>query len=111
MSYDITSIRRQFPFLIADGEIQADVAVSDFLLKKLYSFSKLDRSADILIFPNLSSANIAYKLLTQLADAKPIGPVLVPLNAPISIVQRTSTVTEIVNMCTLTAVMAQEMEN
>lgn len=98
------------PQLCVDGEVQADVAVNPYLMKKLYNFSKLDRGADILIFPNLDAANISYKLLAQLADARPIGPIIVPLQVPINVVQRTSSVNEIVSMTTLTAVMSHEMK-
>jgi len=96
------------PELVVDGEIQADVAVNDFLLEKFYSFSDLDQSADILVFPDLNSSNIAYKLLLQLSGASSIGPLLVPINASANVLQRTSTVTEIVNMATLTALISQE---
>jgi malate dehydrogenase (oxaloacetate-decarboxylating)(NADP+) len=102
--------KKMDPKLIADGEIQADVAVNELLLKRVFNFSNLDRSADILIFPNLSSANISYKLLVQMADTKPIGPILVPYSAPISIVQRTSTVSEIVNMASITALLGQNQK-
>ncbi|MDA9189730.1 NADP-dependent malic enzyme [bacterium] len=96
--------KEKMPDLICDGEIQADVAVNKNLIDKLFPFSDLDQSADILIFPDLNSANISYKLLTQLADVTPLGPVLVPMNRSVNIVQRTSSVSEIVNMSILTAI-------
>ena len=95
------------PSLICDGELQADVAVNKSLLEEMFPFSDLDQAADILVFPNLSAANISYKLLAQLGQAKPIGPILIPMNKAINIVQRTSTVSEIVNMATITAVHSQ----
>lgn len=96
------------PELKVDGEMQADVAVNYQLQSKFFGFSNLDRSADVLIFPTLNAANISYKLLTQLSDAHPIGPILVPLDHAVNIIQRTATVDEIVNMSTLMAAISQE---
>ncbi len=98
------------PTLIADGEMQADVATNFDIMKHLFDFSSLDKAADLLIFPDLASANISYKLLAQLGGATPIGPILLPLKHAINIVQRTSTVDEIVNMSHLTALVAQEIK-
>ncbi len=96
--------------LIADGEMQADVATNADIMKNLFDFCSLDKPADVLIFPDLNSANISYKLLAQLGGATPIGPILLPLKHAINIVQRTSTVDEIVNMSHLTALIAQEIK-
>lgn len=96
--------------LIADGEMQADVATNTDIMKNLFEFCSLDKAADILVFPDLNSANISYKLLAQLGGATPIGPILLPLRYAINIVQRTSTVDEIVNMSHLTALIAQEIK-
>ena len=98
------------PNLIADGEMQADVATNHDIMKNLFEFSTLDKAADVLIFPDLGSANISYKLLAQLGGATPIGPILLPLRHAINIVQRTSTVDEIVNMSHLTALISQEIK-
>jgi len=95
------------PDLICDGEVQADVAVNKGIMKKLFNFSELDDAADILIFPELNSANISYKLLSQMAECHAIGPLLVPTNATVNIVQRTSSITEIVNMATITALISE----
>ncbi len=102
--------KKKDPTLIADGEMQADVATNYEIMKNLFDFSSLDKSADLLIFPDLNSANISYKLLAQLGGATPIGPILLPLEHAINIVQRTSTVDEIVNMTNLTALIAQEIK-
>lgn len=98
------------PTLIADGEMQADVAVNADIMKNLFEFCSLDKAADVLIFPDLGSANISYKLLAQLGGATSIGPILLPLKHAINIVQRTSTVDEIVNMSHLTALISQEIK-
>jgi malate dehydrogenase (oxaloacetate-decarboxylating)(NADP+) len=95
------------PSLQCDGELQADVAVNKDLIQKLFPFSKLQKSADILIFPDLNSANISYKLLSQLSDVTPIGPILVPMNHGVNIVQRTASVAEIVNMSIVSAIQSE----
>ncbi|MBP9674324.1 MAG: NADP-dependent malic enzyme, partial [Bacteriovoracaceae bacterium] len=100
--------RKKAPNLTVDGEMQADVAVNEFLMRKMFDFSVLDKPADVLIFPDLASANIAYKLLVQLGKAISVGPIITSMQKAINIVQRTSTVEEIVNMTTVTALMAQE---
>lgn len=103
---NITKEKR--PKMIIDGEMQADVAVNKGILDQLFNFNELDKAADILIFPELNSANISYKLLTQLADTSAIGPILVPMKSTVNIMQRTASVSEIVNMCTVTALLSEE---
>jgi malate dehydrogenase (oxaloacetate-decarboxylating)(NADP+) len=110
MAEAVKIARAKDPTLIADGEMQADVATNSEIMRNLFDFSTLDKAADILIFPDLNSANISYKLLAQLGGATPIGPILLPLKHAINIVQRTSTVDEIVNMSHITALIAQEIK-
>jgi malate dehydrogenase (oxaloacetate-decarboxylating)(NADP+) len=98
------------PTIIADGEMQADVATNSDIMRNLFDFCNLDKAADVLIFPDLNAANISYKLLAQLGGATPIGPILLPLKHAINVVQRTSTVDEIVNMSHLTALISQEIK-
>lgn len=100
--------RSKYPHLKVDGEMQADVAISKNLQNRLFDFCQLDSGADILIFPELNSANIAYKLLQQLSDADAIGPIQVAMKQTVNIIQRTANVPEIVNMCRLTALLAME---
>lgn len=100
--------KSKYPELKCDGEIQADVAVNKGVLDKLFPFNDLDGPSDILIFPELNSANISYKLLSQLSDANAIGPILVPMARTVNIIQRTAPVSEIVNMCILTALLHEE---
>lgn len=94
-------VKRLRPDIEIDGEIQADVAVSPELLER-FAFSTLKAPANILIFPDLASGNIAYKLLKQLGGATIIGPLLMGMNKQINVLQRNSTVDEIVNMITFT---------
>lgn len=98
--------KERMPDLMVDGEMQADVAVNQIIRSNLFKFSSLERPADILIFPDLDSANISYKLLSQLAECTPIGPILAPLEQSVNIVQRTSTTEEIINMTHLTALLS-----
>ena len=100
--------KARYPELKCEGELQADVAVNKGIMDKLFNFSELDQAADILIFPELNSANISYKLLSQLADCQAIGPILVPMASTVNIIQRTSPVSEIINMCTITALMVEK---
>jgi malate dehydrogenase (oxaloacetate-decarboxylating)(NADP+) len=102
--------KQRDPALKVDGEMQADVATNFEIMRNLFDFCQLDRSADILVFPDLNSANISYKLLVQLGQAVPIGPILLPLEYAINIVQRTATVEEIVNMAHITALISEEIK-
>lgn len=110
MSEAVKLAKKMDPRLIADGEMQADVATNFDIMKNLFDFSTLDGPADVLIFPDLNAANISYKLLVQLGGATPVGPILLPLQYAINIVQRTATTEEIVNMAHLTALISQEIK-
>ena len=101
-------IKKNNPNLIVDGEIQADFALNKEKMEHLFDFSELsEKSANTLIFPNLESGNIAYKLIQELEDTDSIGPILVGMKKPVHILQLGSTVREIVNMIILAAVDAQ----
>lgn len=102
--------KKKDPNLKADGEMQADVAVNHDIMRSLFDFSTLDGPADLLVFPDLNSANISYKLLAQLSGATTVGPILLPLQHAINIVQRTASVEEIVNMSHVTALISQEIK-
>src|SRR5690349_430687 len=96
------------PALEADGEMQADTAVVERILTGTYPFARLRSAANVLIFPGLDAANIAYKLLARLGGADAIGPILVGMARPVHILQRGADVGEIVNIAVLAAVDAQE---
>ena len=92
-------LHENHPDLIADGEIQVNFALNQELLKERFPFSKLvGNKVNTLIFPNLSSGNIAYKFLQSLGDCKTIGPILSGLKHPVHILQLGSSVEEIVDM-------------
>jgi len=96
------------PALQVDGEMQADTAVVERILTRAYPFTRLRGPANVLIFPNLDSANIAYKLLDRLGGAQAIGPILVGMAQPVHVLQRGAEVNDIVNMAVIAAVDAQE---
>ncbi|HVS63149.1 MAG TPA: NADP-dependent malic enzyme [Thermoanaerobaculia bacterium] len=96
------------PELEVDGEMQADTAVVDSILRERYPWSRLKAPANVLIFPELQSANAAYKLIWRLADAEAIGPVLLGMGRPVHVLQRGVEVTDIVNMAAICVVDAQE---
>ncbi|MFA8299390.1 MAG: NADP-dependent malic enzyme [Hyphomicrobiales bacterium] len=104
----IKILHRDYPDLIVEGEMQANIALNKELLMQNFPFSKLgDVPANTLIFPNLSSANIAYKLMIELGNFDVIGPVLNGLNKSVHVLQMGSTVKEIVNMVLISVIDAQ----
>jgi malate dehydrogenase (oxaloacetate-decarboxylating)(NADP+) len=98
------------PTLIVDGEVMADVAVSPEMLEQTYPFSTLKGGANVLIFPDLNSANIAYKLLSKLGGAETLGPILMGMSRPVHLVARGAEVEEIVHAAAFAVVDAQETE-
>ncbi len=102
--------RQRSPGLEIDGEMQADTAVVESILKDSFAWSDLSGPANVLIFPELQSANIAYKLIWRLADAEAIGPVLLGIGKPVHVLQRGVEVSDIVNMAAICVVDAQETE-
>lgn len=99
------------PDLIVDGEIQTDFALNKELLKSKFPLSKLaGKHVNTLIFPNLESANITYKLLKELNKADSIGPIMVGLRKSVHILQLGASVDEIVNMTAVAVIDAQERE-
>jgi malate dehydrogenase (oxaloacetate-decarboxylating)(NADP+) len=102
----------KFPGLIVDGEMQANFAFNTQMLKDNFPFSELAKEgANTLIFPNLDSGNIAYKLIQEMGGAEAIGPVLLGMKKPVHILQLGSSVREIVNMVTIAVVDAQARKN
>ncbi|SDY40889.1 NADP-dependent malic enzyme [Halobellus clavatus] len=91
-----------------DGEMQADTAVVEDILNGTYEFSDLEDPANVLVFPNLESGNIGYKLLQRLGGAEAIGPMLVGMDKPVHVLQRGDEVKDIVNLAGVAVVDAQE---
>ena len=104
-------LHEKCPDLIVDGEMQANYALNGKLRFKRYPFNKLgDVDANTLIFPNLSSGNITYKVLQSVGVAESIGPILMGMKKPIHILQRDSSVREIINMVAIAVIDAQSSE-
>ncbi len=99
-------VRQQRPDLEIDGEMQADVAVSPELMKQHYPFSRVS-NANVLVFPDLGSANTSYKLLRELGGAEAIGPILVGMNKPIHVLATGAEVRDILNVTTIAVIEAQ----
>jgi malate dehydrogenase (oxaloacetate-decarboxylating)(NADP+) len=107
----VNLLHKNHPEVIVDGEMQGNFAINNELLKDNFPFSTLaDAPANTLVFPNLESGNIAYKLLQELGGAEAVGPILLGLNKPVHIVQLGSSVREIVNMVTIAVVDVQAKE-
>ena len=102
-------VRQRAPGLMIDGEMQADTAVAPQILEETYPFSTLKGGANVLIFPNLESGNIAYKLLQRIGGAELIGPLLTGLSRPVHVLQRGSEVNDIVHVAAVAVVDAQEV--
>jgi len=102
-------VRQRAPGLMIDGEMQADTAVVPHILEETYPFTTLKGGANVLIFPNLESGNIAYKLLQRLGGSELIGPLLTGLSRPVHVLQRGSEVNDIVHVAAVAVVDAQEV--
>ncbi len=95
-------VRRLQPELVIDGEMQADTAVDMVKATEDFPFSGVAGRANVLVFPDLTSGNIAYKLLRELGGAVALGPIVVGLGAPVNVLAVGSTVSDIVNMAAIT---------
>ncbi len=99
-------VKEKRPDIICDGEMQADTAVVPELLEKDYPFSRIQGGANILVFPNLSSGNITYKLIERLTKATVIGPILMGMDKPIHVLQKGASVEDIITMSAIAVVEA-----
>ncbi|MCP4579907.1 MAG: NADP-dependent malic enzyme [Deltaproteobacteria bacterium] len=106
----VSMARERAPELMIDGEMQADTAVVGEILARAYPFSRLDGPANVLIFPELAAANVAYKLLSQLGGAKAIGPLLMGVSKPFNVLHRSSDMENVVHVIAITVAQAQELE-
>jgi malate dehydrogenase (oxaloacetate-decarboxylating)(NADP+) len=101
-------VRFADPTLIIDGEIQADIAVNAKKLEASFPFSSLKGGANVLVFPDLQSCNIACRLLTQLGSAEAFGPILSGMAKPVHLLQTGAEVEDVVNVTTIAVVDAQD---
>lgn len=108
MKSAVQMLKQRNPNMIVDGEIQAHLPFNTELLKENHPFSELaEKGANVLIFPNLSSSNIAYNLVKEIAGIEKIGPILLGLKKPVHVLQLGSSTREIVNMIAIAVVDAQ----
>lgn len=101
-------VHQRAPELMVDGEIQADAAVMPDFVERYFPFSTLKEAANVFIFPDLGSANIAYKLLHRIGGMMAVGPILMGLSKPVHVLHRTLDVNEIVDMAAIAVVDAQQ---
>ena len=107
----VSYLHKFYPNLIVDGELQTDFALNNEMLQDIFPFSKLaGKKVNTLIFPNLDSANITYKLLKELNKAENIGPIMMGLKKPAHILQLDASVDEIVNMAAIAVIDAQKKQ-
>jgi malate dehydrogenase (oxaloacetate-decarboxylating)(NADP+) len=99
-------VRRRWPELDVDGEMQADTALDRNKMEANFPFCTLSQSANVLVFPDLTSGNIAYKLLVKLTDAEALGPLVLGIGGAVGIIPVGATVNEIVNIATYAAAQA-----
>jgi malate dehydrogenase (oxaloacetate-decarboxylating)(NADP+) len=105
----VAILRERAPDLDVDGEMQVGAALDLAQRARLFDFCTLTGEANVLIFPELNSANIAYKLMGQIGNAELVGPILIGMNRPVNVLERDCSVRAVVNMAAITVVQAQEM--
>lgn len=109
VSEAVKILHKSYPNMVVDGEIQPDFALNEELISKTFPFSKLNgKRANVLIFPNLASGNLSYKILRGIENSQVIGPILMGMNKPVHILQMRSTIEEIVNLATIAVLDAQQ---
>ncbi len=111
LSKTVSYLHKNYPELIVDGEVQVDIALNPEKMAAMFPFSKLNgKAANVLIFPNLESANITYKIMKESEGISSIGPIILGLSKPIHITLMNASVDEMVNLTTFAVVDAQERE-
>jgi malate dehydrogenase (oxaloacetate-decarboxylating)(NADP+) len=103
-------VHKADPTLMVDGEMMSDTAVVPEIIAETYPFSSLHGGANVLVFPDLTSANTCYKLLARIGGEETIGPILMGMSKPVYVLQRGAEVEEIVNIASIAVVDAQETE-
>ena len=103
-------LRKRRPDLEVEGEMQANVALDFEMQQRIFPATRLTGPANVLIFPNLEAGNVAYKLMRELGGVPAVGPVLLGMNRPVTVLERDCTVDNIVHMAALTVVAAQKAD-
>ncbi len=107
----VAYLHRYYPDLIVDGEVQADFALNKEMLQSKFPFSKLaGKKVNTLVFSNIDSANITYKMIKELERADNIGPIMLGMRKPVHVLQLGASVDEMVHMAAVTVIDAQKKE-
>ncbi|MGE5431109.1 MAG: phosphate acetyltransferase [Syntrophomonadaceae bacterium] len=101
-------VKKTRPDIMIDGEMQADTAVVPQIRETDFPFSTLKGKPNVLVFPDLNSGNIAYKLMARIGGAEVIGPVLMGISKPVHVLQRGASVEDIINMTAIAVVEASQ---
>lgn len=104
-------VKRRAPQLVIDGEMQADTAITPEILSEFYPFSSLQGGANVLIFPDLTSANVSYKLLKGLGGAVAVGPILLGIKKPVYLLVPGNDVNDIVNITAMAVFESQRQRD
>jgi len=107
VAHAVDLVRKRQPGLVVEGEMQADTAVTQSILDEEFPFNKMGQAANVLVFPDLASGNIAYKLLDRLGGAKVVGPLLMGIDRPFNVLQRHTAVESVVDLIAITVAQAQ----
>jgi malate dehydrogenase (oxaloacetate-decarboxylating)(NADP+) len=97
-------VKERYPDLAVEGEMHADAALSEETRKRVFPNASYRGGANLMVMPNLDSANITYNMVKALGDGLPVGPMLMGLNKPAHVVTESTTVRGIVNLCAVAAV-------
>jgi malate dehydrogenase (oxaloacetate-decarboxylating)(NADP+) len=103
-------VKRLRPDLMVDGDMQVDTALTPEIIDEFFPFSTLERGANVLVFPDLQSANMGFKLLHRLGGAEAVGPILMGMDQPVHILQRSCEAKDVVYMSAIAVIDAQEQE-
>ena len=103
-------IKKLKPNLVVDGDMQADTAIDPDIVNQIFTFCEIKNGANVLVFPNLESGNISYKLLQQLGGGEVLGPFIMGLKRPANVVARASSADDIFNTIAMTALQIQAYE-
>jgi malate dehydrogenase (oxaloacetate-decarboxylating)(NADP+) len=108
VSKAVKIVNERAPELLVEGDIMADAALDPEIAREQFPHSKIQGNANVLIFPDLASGNIGYKLMQKIGKADAIGPILMGMKKPVNILNYHSTVTDIVNLTAITAISADD---
>ncbi len=110
VAHAVELLRRRRPDLEVEGEMQANIAVDYPVQQRIFPSTRLTGPANVLIFPNLEAGNVAYKLMRELGGVPAVGPVLLGMDRPVTVLERDCSVDNVVHMAALTVVAAQQSD-